>query len=142
MNTKIEQIIKTKTFVNSSNETIQVHSETSLEQCKFLQKIIAENSFKKSLEIGLAYGFSAAAILDKISKFSGHHIAVDKFQTAHWGNNGVDLLRSLGFSDSFTFYEDYSYNVLPKLLNESSSFDFVYIDTTKLLDYLMVDFFY
>lgn len=142
MNLKLEEILRTKTYVNSKNESIKIHSETGLQQCEFLQKIIRENKFKHSLEIGCAYGISTVAILDEIANNDGEHIVMDKFQSEHWGGNGIDLVKSANLDYWLRFYEDYSYIVLPKLLNDEIKLDFAYIDSTKLFDWLLTDFFF
>ena len=101
-----------------------------------------ENNFSKSIEIGFAYGISALAITEEIVKQKGKHVIIDKFQNSNWNGVGLDIIHQAGFSDHIYFYEEYSYVTLPKLLAEGRSFDFAYIDSTKLLDFLLVDFFF
>ncbi len=142
MNNILEDVLKTKRFVNSRDQTIAVHSETSKDQCEFLQQIIRKHHFKKSLEIGFAYGISAVAILEEISKNYGKHLVIDKFQLDGWGGNGLELVEKAGYKKNLEFSELFCYRALPKLLEEGRRFDFVYIDSTKQFDWLLVDFFY
>jgi predicted O-methyltransferase YrrM len=142
MNELLEKIFATKKFINSKNEIITIHSETKKNQCVFLQDIIRKNNFKHSIEIGFAYGTSTLAITEEVVKNGGQHLVIDKFQNSDWGGNGIDLIKQAGYSDKVKFYEEFCYAVLPTLLKEGRKFDFAYIDSTKQLDWLLVDFFY
>lgn len=112
----LESIFNTKTFLTSNNKLVKVDSETSREQCMFLQDIIQKNKFVKSLEIGFAFGLSTAAILEAILKNGGSHVAIDKFENSDWNGNGIDLVRQAGYIDQLEFFEEYCYVVLPALL--------------------------
>lgn len=142
MNKFLEKIFETKKFLNRNQEIIAVHSETPREQCLFLEKIISDNGFKKSIEIGFAYGTSTLAITEAISKNSGLHFVIDKFQLDDWGGNGLDLIEQAGLSKNLEFCDKYCYEILPELLKKERYFDFAYIDSTKQLDWILVDFFY
>ena len=142
MNELLENIFDTKKYTNSKNQIIDIHSETSRNQCEFIQNIIKTNNFKKSLEIGFAYGISTLAITEEIVRNGGSHLVIDKFENDYWAGNGIDLINKGGYSDKIEFYEEYCYIVLPSLLNKGRKFDFAYIDSTKQLDWLLVDFFY
>ena len=110
--------MKLGNFLNSKNEVVKIHSETGKGQCEYLQNIIAENNFKKSVEIGLAYGISSLAITEAISKNNGTHFIIDKFQYTDWGGNGIDLLNLAGYSDKIEFSENFCYEALPALLDQ------------------------
>jgi predicted O-methyltransferase YrrM len=142
MNALLEDLFKTKKFRNSSNEIIDINSETSRGQCEYLQSLIRENGFTDSLEIGFAYGMSTLAIVEEIAKRNGHHTVIDKFQIADWGGNGLDLVKQAGYGPNLTFIEKYCYEVLPELMQNGRKIDFAYIDSTKQFDWLLVDFFY
>ncbi|HML58286.1 MAG TPA: class I SAM-dependent methyltransferase [Ferruginibacter sp.] len=142
MNDILEKIFETQKFTNSKNQIINIHSETRKNQCDFLQDIIKNNKFKHSIEIGFAYGMSTLAITEEIVKNGGSHVVIDKFQNTGWGGNGLDLITQAGYSEKVEFYEEYCYITLPALLEKGRKFDFAYIDSTKQLDWLLVDFFY
>jgi predicted O-methyltransferase YrrM len=142
MNKLLETVFETRTFLTKENMSINIHSETGKEQCKFLQRIISENKFSKSIEIGFAYGISALAIAEEIVKNNGRHIIIDKFENTVWNGVGLDLICQAGYSQNIDFLEEFSYVALPKLLEEGRTFDFAYIDSTKQLDWLLVDFFF
>ncbi len=141
MHPLLEQVFQHKSFINSRGENVEVNSETSRGQCEFLQRLIEENGFKNTLEVGCAYGISTVAILEKMSKIQGRHCAMDIFQEQDWNNNGLDLVRLSGLEPYFEFHEDYSYKVLPRLIDQGRKFDFAYVDSTKVFDWLLVDFF-
>ena len=143
MNMLLEEVFSTRKFINSKGQKLEIHGETSKGQCGFLQEIIRNHKFTKSLEIGFAFGLSALAIVEEIVKNDGRrHCVIDKFQHADWGGNGLDLIRQSGYEEELEFYEEYSYKVLPSLLSDGRRFDFVYIDSTKVFDWLLVDFFF
>jgi hypothetical protein len=142
MNKLLQQIFDSKNYTNSKGETIAIHSETSAGQCEFIQNIIRANGFTKSLEIGFAFGVSTLAITEEVAAKGGSHCVIDKFQHAEWGGNGLALLEQAGYANKIDFHEKFSYEVLPTLLKEGRKFDFVYIDSTKQFDWLLVDFFF
>jgi predicted O-methyltransferase YrrM len=141
MHQLLQQIFKSKKISNTKGEIIEVHSETSEQQCGFLQEFIRRNRFRRSLEIGFAFGVSTLAIVEEIVKNGGRHCVIDKFQYSNWGGNGLDLVRQAGYGDKLDFHEEFCYKALPGLMTEGRHFDFVYIDSTKQFDWLLVDFF-
>jgi len=141
MHPLLEDIFVTKTFTNSNKEIIKIRGETGKAQCEFLQKIINDNGFSNSVEIGFAHGMSTLAITEGIVKRGGKHIVIDKYQKSNWGGNGLDLISQAGYTHDLIFHEDYCFNALYGLLKEGKRFDFAYIDSTKLFDWLLVDFF-
>lgn len=142
MNQFLEDVYSGKPLYTKTGLPIRFHSHTSKDQCLFLQKIIADNKFSRSVEIGLAFGMSAIAIAEVIIENGGQHTVIDKFQVSDWGSNGLQLIEQAGYKDAVEFHEDYSHVALPAFLSEGRTFDFAYIDSTKLFDYLLVDFFF
>lgn len=138
----LNNIFTTRKYTKLNGKIIDIHSETGCDQYIFLQSIIKNESYTKSIDIGLAYGISALAITEAISENGGNHFVLDKFQHSEWDGVGLDLLEKAGLSERLRFYEEYSYKTLPKLLEEGNTFDFAYIDSTKQFDWLMVDFFF
>jgi predicted O-methyltransferase YrrM len=140
MHVLLEEIFRTKEYTTTSNEVVPINSETSQVQCEFLQELILANGYNRSIEIGFAYGMSALAIAEAISKNGGSHLVIDKFEHSHWQGAGLDLLKRAGYE--VEFHEHFCYTVLPKLLEQGRRFDFAYIDSTKQMDWLLVDFFF
>ena len=76
MNQLLEQLFANKSFRTTDGASVPIHSETSREQCLFLQQLIRENRFSHSLEIGFAYGISALAITEAVANQNGHHVVI------------------------------------------------------------------
>lgn len=142
MHPLLENIFRSGEFRTSGGEVITVHSETPRDQCLYLQDLIAANGYMSSLEIGLAFGISAIAITEAVMNNGGRHLVMDRYQYNVWGGHGVDLIGQAGYGNQIDFREEFCYELLPKLHAEGRIFDFAYIDSTKLFDWLMVDFFY
>jgi predicted O-methyltransferase YrrM len=142
MHPLLENIFTTRTFKNSKGEEIKIHSHTVREQCVFIQNIIQENHFKDTIELGFAYGISSLAIVEEAAKLNGRHFVIDKFENTLWDGNGLDLLKQAGYLDHVEFFEQYCYEVLPRLMYDNKRFDFAYVDSTKQFDWVLVDFFY
>jgi predicted O-methyltransferase YrrM len=140
----LEQIFYTNKVYDQDGNCYDLHSNTSFEQCKFLQKLIKEIKPKRSLEIGLAYGMSTLAILEALSTFSVnfHHTIIDPFQSKYWHNVGLQYVKNSGLSEHVTFYERFSYEILPDLSKLNERLQFAYIDSTKVFDILLVDIFF
>jgi O-methyltransferase. len=142
MHALLESVFELRKFTNDRSETIEIHSETSKEQCLFLQEIIETHGFTSTIEIGFAFGISTLAITEMVVKNGGSHVVIDNIQNSYWGGNGISLLNQAGYRGKYEFIEAFSSKILPELAGQGKHFQFAYIDTTKLLDYLMVDFFY
>ncbi len=136
------ELFLTGSFIRNSGESVTFNSHTPLEQCLFIQQIIRDNELKRSLEIGFAHGLSALAICEAIVKNGGtRHIVIDKFETTHWSNIGLDLLSKYGYSEVVDFREAFCYETLAELILKNERIDFAYIDSVKQFDWILSDFF-
>jgi predicted O-methyltransferase YrrM len=142
MNALLEEIFTTRHFTNSNGQQVNVDSETSRDQCQYLQDIILKNHFTDTLEIGFAYGTSTLSIVEAVAANNGRHTVIDKFEINSYGGNGLDLVRQAGYADRLEFVEKFCYEILPEYMLAGRKFDFAYIDSTKQFDWLMIDFFY
>jgi predicted O-methyltransferase YrrM len=136
-------IFGTKQVRAEDGSFLPLHSNTTLEQCKFLQELINEVRPDSSLEVGLAYGISTVAILEALSKPGKefHHRVIDPFQQ-DWKDIGLLNIERAGFMDKVTFYRKFSDQVLPELTAQGLKVQFAYIDSTKVFDILMTDVYY
>ncbi len=105
----------------------------------FIHDWIKDHRLSATLEVGLAYGASAASIL---SAHQGLHICIDPYQEKNYLNVGVENLDRLGYGDRVQFHQDLSCNVLPRLYSEKAQFDFIFIDGDHRFDSIFVDFYY
>ena len=96
---------------------------------------------KRSLEIGLAYGFSTIYILAAIDRTgSGHHTALDPFQQDSWHGVGALQAKQLGMEPSFRMLEEFSVSALARFATQKDEFEFIYIDGNHRFDDVLVDF--
>jgi predicted O-methyltransferase YrrM len=107
-----------------------------------LHRLIRSCGFRRSLEIGFAYGFSTIWLLDALSAQAGaHHVAVDPFQRSQWHGVGLHQVGRLGQkAKSFTFIEKHAVLGLPPLIAQQERFDFIFIDGNHRFDDVLVDF--
>ncbi len=110
----------------------------SAAEAEYIYSFLKEKGIKKTLEIGLAFGCSAVHI---ISATQHQHYAIDPFQDK-FKQAGLNNVKDLGLDKYLVFEKDYSFNVLPKYLENGSTFDFIFIDGDHKFDFAFVDFFY
>lgn len=117
--------------------------------------LIVEYNFKNILEVGLGYGSSTVAILSILCKSGcgGQLTSVDPYQLVNaFSNNtgknvgyagkGIENIKNAGLSHMHTLITEYDYIALPKMIEESKEFDFIFIDGYHSFDYAFLDFFY
>lgn len=114
------------------------HSPVKPSEAQFMYRFIKEHKLSKTLEVGFAFARSASHIM---SATGATHIAMDPFQS-NYGNQGLKNIESLGLSDQLDFRPDFSHNVLPQLLKENQTFDFIFIDGDHKFDGEFIDFYY
>jgi predicted O-methyltransferase YrrM len=121
-------------------EVPQEDSSTPIKdnEAEFIYDFIKSHGITRTLETGLAYAKSASYI---IASTNEKHIAIDPFQD-NYQRLGLKNIEKLGFTPKLDFREDYSHNVLPKLLNEGKQFEFIFIDGDHKFDGEFVDFYY
>ena len=119
---------------------IDTSTMISVEQGSELNRLLRETGCAKTLEIGLAYGYSTIWILDAL-KPGGSHIAVDPFQLGEWRGIGLHQAKRLGNKVSFALVEDYSIHALSDLIRRRESFDLIFIDGNHRYDDVLVDFY-
>jgi predicted O-methyltransferase YrrM len=113
-------------------------SAVKFSEGEYLHQLVRASGFRKTLETGFGLGVSAASIM---SASGGRHVAIDPFQ-AHYDNCGLKNLETLGLTRNLEFYGDYSHNVLPRLLAQGRTFEFIFIDGDHKFDGQFVDFYY
>ncbi len=113
-------------------------SAVKFSEGEYLHNLIKENKFKKTLETGFGLGLSAACIM---TASQSKHVGIDPFQ-ANYDSTGLKNIEKLGLKDNLEFYADFSHSVLPKLLSEKRTFDFIFIDGDHKFDGQFVDFYF
>lgn len=111
----------------------------SKEEGEFITQFLKENNIKKTLEVGFAYGCSAAAI---ISATQSKHYAIDPFETRDFQNAGIKNMERLGIRHFLDFREEFSNTELPRMYMDGVKLDFAFIDGMHLFDSTFIDFYY
>lgn len=141
--TYLESIVASGTVERRDGTTTSLHSNTSLDQCRFIQEIIRKLDAATAIEVGMAYGISTLAICEAVAaKPSASVVSIDPFQRTSWEEIGILNVQRAGYSGMMTHIGEASYEALPMLLRQGARFDFAYIDTTKVFDWILVDAFY
>lgn len=125
-------------------DSIQIPCRTrstsvSRSEARFLYELVSGLELNTTLEVGLAYGCSAAHIM---SATRCTHHAVDPFQREVFQGAGVENLRTLGLSERLILHEEPSHTALPRLVDEGLTCQFAFIDGGHKFDDVFVDFFY
>ena len=116
------------------------HTSLSRLEGEFLYQFIKQHNIKKTLEIGLAHGVSAAYILAATGAI---HYAIDPFQDSEkYTNSGLENLIKLGLDKKLKFFPEFSAMVLPKLIGRNLHFDMVLMDASHKFDDIFVDFYF
>ncbi len=121
-------------------QPIDSMTRISVVQGSELNRLVRESGARRTLEIGLAYGFSTVWILDALGA-GGSHTAIDPFQRRDWGGIGEFQAQRLTNGAAFTLVEDYSIHALSALIKAGERFDFLFIDGNHRFDDVLVDFY-
>ncbi|NEQ07435.1 MULTISPECIES: class I SAM-dependent methyltransferase [unclassified Moorena] len=142
----LNNIIATGKSIDENNNTIPVSGLSSINNIKVLREIILAKRPHKTLEIGLAYGGSALAILASLQEIHKDnnflHTAIDPFQKKSWKNSALTVLKAENLSQQFRFIEDFSYLSLPQLVKSKEKFYLIYVDGSHLFEDVFIDFYY
>ena len=112
-----------------------------------LREWVIKEKAVNSIEVGLAFGFSALHICEGLlqnNEEKAKHTIIDANQTQKdkYDNVGLNTLARAGLDGIIEFHGEKSQLVLPRLLRENRRFDFGFIDGNHLFDYVFLDLFY
>lgn len=128
--------------VGFNEKVTKLNSNIDQIEGKFLSGIIKQENYKKTIEIGCAYGLSSLFICDALSNSkSPSHCIVDPFQNTQWKGIGIENLKKCNI-DFYKLIEKPSELALPELLASGAKFDFAFIDGWHTFDHTLIDFFY
>lgn len=95
---------------------------------------------KKTLEIGLAYGYSTIYILAALhANGSGTHFALDPFQHAY-DHIGLCQPEKIAMEHAFLHVPEKSVPALTDFARRKEFFDFIFVDGNHRFDDVLVDF--
>jgi hypothetical protein len=109
-----------------------------------LYGVVLERRPKRALEIGMASGISSLSILSALAEAGpeGTLVSIDPFQSTRHRTAGVNHVAKAGFASRHRLMEEPDYVALPRLLDESATFDFVYVDGNHRVESVVLDAFY
>jgi len=122
-------------------------TRVSLAEGMTLHSLCVTDRVTATLEVGLAYGFSAVFLLAALERVGGGtHTAIDPFQMTDWHGIGITHAHELTAqsatltSRSFTWIEDRSDRALVDLERAGRTCGLVFIDGYHRFDDVLVDF--
>jgi predicted O-methyltransferase YrrM len=122
---------------------LNASTRTSIVQGSELNKLARAIGARRSLEVGLAYGFSTIWLLDAVlQQPDGQHIAMDPYQQQTW--HGIGLQQAMHFcvpQDAFAWIPEPSIEALVKMAQTEDRIDIAYIDGNHRYDNVLIDFF-
>ena len=118
--------------------TEDTSSPVKSEEAEFIYTFLKKHSITRTLETGFAYAKSASHIM---AATNSKHIACDPFQK-NYQNLGLENVKRLEQNDLLEFHDDFSHNVLPRILKEKQAFEFIFIDGDHKFDGELIDFYY
>ncbi len=138
----LEKIFATKTIEGPGGKVAEMHSNTSREQGLFLQQIFDKIKPRKSIEVGFAYGISSMFILEKHREAGNDpkcHLIIEPFPWGGVAEYNIEKEKLTEFAD---IRYDLSDKILPGLYLQNHRIQFAYIDTTKVFDTVLQDFYF
>ncbi len=112
-----------------------------------LRKWVIKENATNTIEIGLAFGFSALHIGEGLmlnDVVNPRHVVIDPFQVQEnkYASMGLNILGEAGLGEIIEFYGEKSQVILSSFLNEGRKFDLAFVDGNHLFDYVFLDLFY
>ncbi|REJ94624.1 MAG: class I SAM-dependent methyltransferase [Planctomycetota bacterium] len=117
------------------------HSVSAAEG-EFMFHWVEQHQLRETLEIGLAFAYSAICIMAGHAAGQGTHTCIDAFQECEYQNQGLKNVEAVGFHERLEFVPEYSHHALPNLDQQGRRFDFAFIDAGHRFDQVFLDFYY
>ena len=142
------QMLKEKRTVGRSGKIFtDLGSNSTLNNLKFIQRIMQQHLPQRTLEIGLAFGASTLVFCAEHQKLgrdgAKQHTAIDPFQARPlYDEAGVLAVERAGLKDYLDYRPEFSEFMLPRLLEEGERYDLIYVDGSHLFENIFLDAFY
>jgi predicted O-methyltransferase YrrM len=139
----LEEIFEQGTIETGSNgDRVALSSHTPKEQGLFIQKIYDQVKPVRSLEVGFALGISTLFILEKCRQYNRGdkcHVVIEPYS---WGPAAMHNISKEGLDKYIDIRNDLSDKVLPSMYLQNERIQFAYVDTTKVFDVVLQDFYF
>lgn len=132
---------RTGSIVDAQGTPRPLNSEISERFCAALSAVVTREQPKLVIEIGMACGFSTLAILSALPQ-GARLLSIDPFQHRDYHGLGHALVQRSDRAEAHTLIEEPDYLALPRLLEQGTTADLVYIDGMHTFDYVALDAFY
>ena len=140
----LRQMLVTGKTKSWTGDELTLESASTVNNLRVLRRYIQSDKPKRTMEVGLAYGASALAILATQAESGGDssHTAIDPLQSSLWKKGAVRAVTDAGFASRFELIEKPSSLALPELVAAGASFDLIYIDGLHVFEHTFIDFYY
>lgn len=110
---------------------------------QFVYDTVRQVRPEKSIEVGMAWGFSSVAICSALRDVHGGvNIAIDPFQLKWYQGVALATLEKYRLSSFVQHQEQRSDVFLPKFWSDNNRIQFAFIDGDHRIDAVFVDFYY
>jgi len=128
----------------TTGEPVDLDTRVRISKFKGIEiaRLIQSTRTHKTLEVGLAYGFSTAWIMAALNaNGGGTHTAIDPAQKRLWHDIGRRCGKDLSREAQFVFAEEMSIHALTAAIRKGEQYGFVFIDGKHRFDDVLVDFY-
>jgi predicted O-methyltransferase YrrM len=117
------------------------------EEAEAIRKWVIDENATHTIEIGLAFGFSALHICEGLllnANPDPKHLTLDPAQSlpSGYANCGLDILERAGVKPIVEFHGEKSQLALPRFLKEGRQFDLAFVDGNHRFDAVFLDLYY
>lgn len=110
-----------------------------------LRKWVLNENATHTIEIGLAFGFSALYICEGLllnGNPDPRHVTLDPWQSSGYADRGLGILAEAGVKPLVEFHREQSQLALPQFLKEGRQFDLAFVDGNHRFDAVFLDLYY
>jgi predicted O-methyltransferase YrrM len=139
----LKEVFETRTVVHPSGNHRKVVANISPQNSQALYAFVRHQRPQCVVEIGMAYAVSTLSILSGLAENgAGRCISIDPY--IGWASGREVALHQVeraGFAGLHRHMHEPSYTALPRLIDDKTHVDLVYIDGNHNFDYAFTDFF-